>query len=86
MSTLSMPSTQYSNKQLLKCFGKKGETAVQKQLQQFHDRRVFDPNNPRDLTYEQQSKSLAYLIFLKLRNDKIAIKVRGFIYGRKQQN
>ena len=35
--------TQYSIKQVLKVFGKKGEAAVQKELQQFHDRRVVEP-------------------------------------------
>ena len=31
--------TQYSTKQGIKVFGKKGEAAVPKELQQFHDRR-----------------------------------------------
>ena len=43
---------QYSIKQGLKVFGKKGEATVQKELQQFHDCRVVEPKKPQDLSYE----------------------------------
>ena len=42
---------QYSIKKRLKCFGKKIEAEVQKQLQQFHDCRFVDPNKPQNLSY-----------------------------------
>ena len=45
--------TQYSFKQGLTVIGNKGEYAVRKELQQFHDRRVVKPKKPQDLTYEQ---------------------------------
>ena len=61
--------TQYSIKQGLNVFGKKGGAAVQKELQQFHDHRVVEPNKPQDLSYEQRRSSLAYLMFLKLKSD-----------------
>ena len=69
--------TQYSIKKGLKVFVKKGEAAVQKELQQFHDRRVVEPKKPQDLSYEQRRRSLAYLMFLKLKSDEVTIKGRG---------
>ena len=69
--------TQYSIKQGLKVFGKKGEAAVRKELQKFHDRRVVEPKKPQDLNYEQRRRSLAYLMFLKLKSDEVTIKGRG---------
>ena len=78
--------TQYIIKQVLKVFGKKGEAAVQKELQQFHDHRVFKPKKPQDLSYEQRRRSLAYLMFLKLKSDEVTIKGRGCADGRKQQD
>ena len=35
---------------------------------------------------EQQLKSLAYLVFLKFKNDEVPIKARGFTDGTNQQN
>ena len=61
--------TQCSINQVLKVFGKKGEAEVQKELQHFHDIRVVEPKKPQDLSYEQQRRSLAYLMFLKLKSD-----------------
>ena len=59
--------TQYSIKQELKVFGKKGKTAVRKKLQQFHDRRVVETKKPQDLSYEQRRRSMEYLMFMKLK-------------------
>ena len=59
--------TQYSIKQGPKVFGMKGEAAVRKQLHNFHDCRVVKPNKPQDLSYEQRRRSLAYLMFLKIK-------------------
>ena len=78
--------TKYSIKQGLKVFVKKGEAEVQKLLQQFHDRRVFEPKKPQDLSYEQLRRSMAYMMFLKLKRDDVTIKGRVFAYGRKQQD
>ena len=55
-------------------------------MQKFHDRRVVDTKKPHDLSYEQYRKRLSYLIFLKLRNDEVKIKGRGFTDGRNQRN
>ena len=49
---------QYIIKQWRNVFGKKGESAVWKELQQFHDRIVVDPKKPQDIRYEQQRNSL----------------------------
>ena len=62
------------------------EAAVKKELQQFHDRRVVEPKKPRDLSYEQRRRSLAYLMFLKLKSDEVTIKSRGCADGRKQRD
>ena len=55
-----------------------------KKLQQFHKLRVVEPKKPQELRYEQRRKSLAYLMFLKLNNDEVAIKGRGFTDGTYQ--
>ena len=55
-------------------------------MQHFHDRRVVEPKKPQDLRYEQQRRSLAYLIFLKLKSDEVTIKGRGCAYGSKQRD
>ena len=78
--------TQYSINQGLKVFGKKGKAEVRKELQQFHDHRVFEPKKPQDLSYEQWRRSLAYLMFLKLKSDYITIKGRGCADRRKQRD
>ena len=66
--------TQYRIMQGLNFFGNKGEAAVQKELQQFHDRRVVEHKKPQDLSYEQRRSSLAYLMFLKLKSDEVTNK------------
>ena len=76
---------QYSINQLLKVFGKKCKASLRKEVQKFHDNRVFKPKKPQDLSYEQQRRSLAYLIFLKLNIYEVTIKERGCTNGRKQQ-
>ena len=75
--------TQYIIKQGLKVFGKKGKAEVQKELQQFHDRRVVEPKKPQDLSYEKRRRSLAYLMFMKLKSDEVTIKGRGCADRRK---
>ena len=50
----------YSINKVLNVFGKKGEAAVRKELQQFHYCRVVELKKPQDLSYEQWRRSLAY--------------------------
>ena len=47
---------------------------------------VVKPKKPQDLIYEQRRRSLAYLMFLKLKSDEVTIKGRGYAYGRKQRD
>ena len=77
---------QYIINQGLKVFGKKGEAAVRKEPQQFHDHRVVEPKKPQDLSYEQHRRSLAFLMFLKLKDDEVTIKGRGCADGRKHRH
>ena len=76
--------TQYSIKQGVKVFGKKVEAAVQKELQQFHGDRVVEPKKPQDLSYEQRRRSLAYLMFMKIKINEVTIKEGECADGRKQ--
>ena len=78
--------TQYRIKQGLKVFGNKVEAAVRKELHQSHDIRVVEPKKPRDLSYEQRIRSLAYLMFLKLKSDEVKIKGRRCADRRKQRD
>ena len=78
--------TQYSIKQGLKVFGKKGEATVRNKPQKFHDHRVVEPNKTQDLSYEQRRRSLAYLIFLKVKSDEVKIKGRRCANRRKQRD
>ena len=68
--------TQYIIKQGLKVFGNKGEAAVRKELQKFHDRRFVEPNKPEDLSYEQRIRNLGDMVFLKLKSDEVTFKGR----------
>ena len=68
---------QYSIKQRIKVFGKKCKATVQKELQQFHGRRIVEPKKPQYLSYEHRIRSLAYMMFLKLKIDEVTIKGRG---------
>jgi len=76
--------TQYSLKAGLKKFGKEGETAVSKELGQFHDLSVFIPMDPKELTIEQRAAALASLMFLKEKKDG-TVKARACADGRKQR-
>ena len=77
---------QYSNKYILNVFGKKGEAEVWKELQQFRDIRVVEPKKTQDLSYEEQRRSLSYLIFLKLKINEFSIKGIGYADVRKNQD
>ena len=47
---------------------------------------VVEPKKPQDLSYEQWRRSLAYLMFLKLKIYGFTIKGRGYADRRKQQD
>ena len=77
--------TQLTLKQGLKKFGKEGEKAVVKEINQLHDREMFYPVHADTLSDEQKQESLKLLMFLKEKNDK-TIKGRGCVDGRKQRH
>jgi hypothetical protein len=58
-------SGQYQLEAGIKRFGKQGETAVTRELDQFNKYRVFEPKYMRDLSEEDKKKALSSLIFLK---------------------
>ena len=57
-----------------------------KELHQFHDLRVVKPKEPQDLSYEQRRRSMAYLMFLKLKIYKVTTKGRGCADRRKNRD
>ena len=65
-------------------FGKAGEEAVLKELQQLHDRQVLKPQHGSKLSVEAKRRSLNYLMFLKEKRCG-KIKARGCADGRKQR-
>jgi hypothetical protein len=75
---------QYSIKAGLKHFGKKGESAVTKELKQLHDMETFKPVDGSKLTKEEKAKAIASLMFLKEKRDG-TVKGRACADGRKQR-
>ena len=76
--------TQYTLKRGLKEFGSEGITALGKEVEQLHTRKVAKPVDGNDLTTDQKRASLRYLMFLtKKRCGRI--KARGCADGRKQR-
>ena len=67
---------QYSIKQGLNFFGNKDEAEVRKELHEFYDSRVVESKKPQELSYEQRRRSIAYLMFLKLKSNEVKIKGR----------
>jgi hypothetical protein len=76
--------TQVSMKRGLRMFGRRGEEAVEAELQQLHDRRVIEPVKAESLSQEEKHKALGYLMFLKEKRTG-KIKGRGCADGRKQR-
>jgi hypothetical protein len=76
--------TQVSMKRGLKMFGRKGEEAVEAELQQLHDRGVIEPVCANELSNAEKKEALAYLMFLKEKRTG-KIKGRGCADGRKQR-
>ncbi len=54
----------------IKQFGKQGETAVTKELNQFNKYKVFKPQHANDLSEKDKKKALLSLIFLKEKKNK----------------
>ena len=77
--------SQYNLKTSLRLFGQAGSEAVTKELKQLYDRDVLDPKLDTELKREQRTRSLAYLMFLKMKRDG-SINGRGCADGRKQQD
>ena len=75
---------QMSMKRGLRMFGEEGYTAVRKEMQQLHDRKVMQPVNRKDLTPAQKREALGYLMFLKKKRNG-TVKGRGCADRRKQQ-
>jgi hypothetical protein len=76
--------TQYNLKRGLKEFGQDGFTALGKEMEQLHVRKVAKPVDGSNLTASQKQASLRYLMFLtKKRCGRI--KARGCADGRKQR-
>ncbi len=64
-------SGQYQLEAEIKQFGKRGETAVTKELDQFNKYGVFEPKHARDLSEEDKKKALLSLIFLKEKKSRV---------------
>ena len=75
--------TQYSMKKGLKIFGKEGEEAVKREMQQLHDMKTIEP--VQFPTQEDKRNSLTYLMYLKKKRCG-KIKGRGCADGRKQRS
>ena len=67
----------------LKKFGKRGEAAVMKEMEQLHIRKVLNPKHANELTEDEKLQALKYLMFLKEKHDG-QVKGRGCADGRPQ--
>ena len=76
--------TQYHVSKGLKIYGQDGIDAVLKEMKQIHDRMVIDPKNPEEMTREEKSAALKYMMFLKQKKNG-TIKGRGCADGRSQR-
>jgi hypothetical protein len=75
---------QYALETGIKRFGKEGETAVTKELNQFNTYGVFKPQHARDLSDDNKKKALSSLIFLRQKKNG-AVKVRSCANGNPQR-
>ena len=57
--------TQYSMRKGLKVFSDQGLSAIQKEMEQFHDLDVITPIDVKTMMKQQKSRALYYLMFLK---------------------
>ena len=77
--------TQYPLKRGLQIFGKDGEKAVEKEIEQLDYMDVPDPKHPSELTEQDRKRALRYLMFLKKKRSG-KIKARGCADGRSQRS
>ena len=68
----------YSLKRGLKVYGEKGHAAVQSELSQIHDRGVFEPQDPKKLSYQEIRDCLESHLFLEEKRNK---DIKGRIVG-----
>ena len=85
MDYLFLNATEQMNwKRGIAKFGEKGENAIMKELQQVHDMEGFQPKHWYELTREERTRALKYLMYLKEKLDG-TIKARGCADGRPQR-
>jgi hypothetical protein len=71
-------------KQGIKKFGSKGVAAAHKELQQIHDRVVFEPIHLNEMTTLERKRAMGSLIFLKEKQDSETVKARMCANGSTQ--
>ena len=75
----------YSLKQAINKFGEKGRMAAIEEMRQLHDREVFKPIHPNNLSEKQRRNAMSSLIFITEKRDG-RIKGRTVADGSKQRN
>ena len=75
---------QFSLKQGLKKYGKRGEKSVNKELGALHDLEAWVPLDASKLTYQQRLGALSTVVFLKEKRDG-SIKTRACVNGAPQR-
>ena len=75
---------QFSLKQGLKKYGKKGEKSVMKELRSLHDLKAWIPLDHKKLTREQRLQALTTVVFLKEKRDG-SLKTRACVNGLPQR-
>ncbi len=82
--TYTPKAGQYLLEAGIKRFGKEGETAETKELNQFNTYGVFEPQHARDLSDNDKKKALLLLIFLRQKKNG-AVKARSCANGNPQR-
>ena len=77
--------TQYNTKQGLKCFSKSGVRTIDKEVLQLITMEALYPYYPKELIREDHRAAMAYLMFLKEKQDD-TIKAQGYCNRRVQRN
>ena len=75
--------TQLNVKEGIRQFGKRGNKALTKELNQLHEQQALMPKKKEGMSYEERKKALRYLMFIKEKRDG-TIKARGCADGRSQ--
>ena len=76
---------QYNLKKGLQIFGKEGETAAMKEMEQLHKRNCFTPVSVNDMTREERRKAMEALMFLAEKRDG-SKKGRAVYNGKPTRN